>query len=307
MEIRQIHYFLALAETRNFTEAAKACNVTQPALSRSIQNLETELGGPLFHRERQHTHLSELGRLMLPYLASVARDTDKARHAARLHLSGETAHLKIGVMCTVGSDLLSRFFAELLAGREGFAIEVTDATLSETTAGLLDGRFEVAVVSTPRPLDEKIAAQPLFSDRFGVVVPACHRFAAMEAVPCAALDGEPYVNRADCEYFAPMSAAFKAMGVGMRQTFSSPRDEWVLAMIRAGLGVGIFPERAFVAVSPDLVYRPIAAPDFMRDVVLATVRGRPHSPAVAATVRAAGRFAWTGHPCRALAEKATAR
>ena len=68
MDLVQIRYFLALAETLNFTRAAERCNVTQPALTRSIQRLEDELGGPLLLRERNLTQLTELGRAMLPLL-----------------------------------------------------------------------------------------------------------------------------------------------------------------------------------------------------------------------------------------------
>ena len=62
MEMHQIRYFLAVAETLNFTRAAEKCNVTQPALTRAIQKLEEELGGLLLRRERSLTHLSDLGR-----------------------------------------------------------------------------------------------------------------------------------------------------------------------------------------------------------------------------------------------------
>ena len=69
MEIHQVRYFLAVAVQLNFSHAAKACKVSQPSLSRAIKALETELGGALFHRERSHTHLTELGQMVLPHLA----------------------------------------------------------------------------------------------------------------------------------------------------------------------------------------------------------------------------------------------
>ena len=68
MEFHQVRYFLALCTTLNFTRAAEACNVTQPALTRAIQRLEEEFGGPLFQRERSLTQLTELGRLMRPLM-----------------------------------------------------------------------------------------------------------------------------------------------------------------------------------------------------------------------------------------------
>ena len=71
MEMHQARYFVALCETLNFTRAAEKCNVTQPSLTRAIKLLEDELGGPLFNRERNQTHLTELGRLMEPHLREV--------------------------------------------------------------------------------------------------------------------------------------------------------------------------------------------------------------------------------------------
>jgi DNA-binding MarR family transcriptional regulator len=68
MELHQIRYFLAVAETLNFNRAAERCNVSQPTLTRAIKKLEEELGGPLFRRERKLTHLTDLGRLMRPHL-----------------------------------------------------------------------------------------------------------------------------------------------------------------------------------------------------------------------------------------------
>ena len=71
MEMHQVRYVLAVADELNFTRAAEACHVSQPALSRAVQQLEGELGGQLFARERGDTHLTELGRMVLPHLEQV--------------------------------------------------------------------------------------------------------------------------------------------------------------------------------------------------------------------------------------------
>ena len=107
MEMQQVRYFVALADTLNFTRAAEKCNVSQPALTRAIQQLEHELGGPLFHRERGNTHLSELGRMMFPYLQTVEEQARAAREQARAVKKLERATLTIGTMCTIGPQLVS--------------------------------------------------------------------------------------------------------------------------------------------------------------------------------------------------------
>jgi LysR family transcriptional regulator, hydrogen peroxide-inducible genes activator len=101
MEMHQIRYFLAVGEELNFTRAAERCNVAQPSLTRAIKLLEGELGGLLFHRERANTHLTELGRMVKPYLEKVYREAQEAkRHASEFTKLTKTT-LKLGVMCTI--------------------------------------------------------------------------------------------------------------------------------------------------------------------------------------------------------------
>ena len=82
MEMHQVRYFLALSETLNFTRAAERCNVTQPTLTAGIRKLEEELGGPLFHRERNRSHLTELGRLIRPHFERIHASTEAVRSDA---------------------------------------------------------------------------------------------------------------------------------------------------------------------------------------------------------------------------------
>ena len=83
MEMHQIRSFLAVARHRSFTRAAEELRLAQPSLSRAIQKLEVELEGPLFRRERAHTHLTELGRVMLPHLHASFAAVEVARQQAR--------------------------------------------------------------------------------------------------------------------------------------------------------------------------------------------------------------------------------
>src|ERR1700716_165612 len=83
MEMHQVRYFLSLCEELNFTRAAERCNVAQPSLTRAIKQLEEELGGSLFHRERANTHLSELGRTLKPYLEQVYSRAEDAKREAQ--------------------------------------------------------------------------------------------------------------------------------------------------------------------------------------------------------------------------------
>ena len=290
MEMQQVRYFVALARTLNFTRAAEQCNVSQPALTRAIQQLEHELGGPLFHRERGNTHLSELGRMMLPYLQTVEESCRAARDHARKVKKLERATLTIGTMCTIGPQLVSDLLVRFQAQHPAVEVRVIDASAPQMLEMLEKGDLEVAIVGVPGELPDSLHQLPIFEERFVIVLPPNHRLVGSNPVRAAELDKEPYVSRSNCEVFEPVRQELKNRGVRMRQVFSSPRDDWVQGMIKAGLGLGFFPE--FSVTDPDLVVRPLVDPSFRRTIYLATVRGRPHSPAVGAFVQEARRYPW---------------
>ena len=103
MEIHEIRYFMMLSQTLNFTRAAESCNVSQPALTRAIQNLEDKLGaGPLVNRERGNTHLTELGHIMVPYFEQVLAGVEQAQVKAQSYRQSSVASLSLGLMCTIG-------------------------------------------------------------------------------------------------------------------------------------------------------------------------------------------------------------
>ena len=234
MEMQQVRYFVALAGTLNFTRAAEQCNVSQPALTRAIQQLEHELGGPLFHRERGNTHLSELGRMMLPYLQTVEESTRAARDHARAVKKLERATLTIGTMCTIGPQLVSDLLIRFRAQHPDVEVQFVDAGAPQMIEMLEKGELEVAIVGVPGELPESLHQLPIFEERFVIVLPPNHRLVAHDPVRAAELDKEPYVSRSNCEVFEPVRAELNSRGVFLRQVFSSPRDDWVQGMIKAG-------------------------------------------------------------------------
>ena len=110
MEFHQIRYFLATADNLNFTRAAEECHVSQPALTRAIQKLEGELGGDLFIRDGRAVSLSPLGRVMREHCQRIQETQAMARAVARSFLDEGAVELNVGVMCTIGPDILTAFF-----------------------------------------------------------------------------------------------------------------------------------------------------------------------------------------------------
>src|ERR1700754_4545040 len=113
MQLYQVRYFLSVAKTLNFTRAAERCNVTQPALTKAIQKLEQELGGPLIHRERHLTQLTELGKMVFPTLEKIFAATEAVRLQAQGYQKKTIAPLKIGLVPSVSAALVTDSLLEL--------------------------------------------------------------------------------------------------------------------------------------------------------------------------------------------------
>jgi DNA-binding transcriptional LysR family regulator len=299
MEMHQIRYFLAVAEELNFTRAAAKCNVSQPSLTRAVGLLEEELGGRLFHRERANTHLSELGRSVRPNLEKMLAESIAAKRIAQDFRKLNRTVLKLGVMCTIGPNQLIDLFTRIRTDHPGVELELTNASARELNDQLLAGTLEVAIYCLPDDEeDERLQLTTLFRERMMIVVNPDHPFAAMNGVSVRDLDGKSYLNRANCEFRGFAGDLFREQGVSCPAIYRSDRDDWIMAMVVAGLGFALMPEGCLTY--PGVIARPLIEPGFWREVNLVTVRGRPHSPAVGLFAREAQRARWPGGKTPAL-------
>jgi LysR family transcriptional regulator, hydrogen peroxide-inducible genes activator len=284
MEMHQVRYFLAVCEELNFTRAAERCNVAQPSLTRAIKLLEDEFGGPLFHRERSNTHLSELGRLVRPHLEQAYRQALEAKRHALDFGKLKRAILKLGLMCTIAPAKALDIVRGLRTRHPGIELQLIDAPGSVLVGDLLEGRLEVSICCQPdSQYDPRLHHIPLYRERFVIVVGPDHHLAAQEAVRVQDLNGEHYLERVHCEFGEYAGRIFEQQGVSDRTVYRSDRDDWILAMAAAGMGYAFMPEEC--ARHPAIAVRPLIEPEIWREVSLVSVRGRPHSAGVGALVR----------------------
>jgi LysR family transcriptional regulator, hydrogen peroxide-inducible genes activator len=299
MEMHQVRYFLAVADELNFTRAAERCHVAQPSLTRAIKLLEEELGGPLFHRERANTHLSELGRMVKPYLDHVFSEAQAAKRQALDFVKLKRTTLKLGVMCTIAPDQLIELVCGLQSRHPGIEIEIVDASARALEERLVAGDLEVTIHCPPaNQPDDRLHYVPLYREQFLVVLPAEHVLAERNGIRPADLQGIRYLNRTNCELIGHAGPIWRECGLAFETAYRSERDDWILAMAASGLGFGFMP--ASCVNHPRVVGRPMIDPEFWREVSLTTVRGRPHSPALGALVREVMRRPWLGKPALAV-------
>jgi DNA-binding transcriptional LysR family regulator len=290
MELHEIRYFLALSRTLNFTRAAEQCNVTQPALTRAIRSLEDKLGGLLVHRERGNTHLTELGRTMLPYFDEAHGRMQEAKRRAESFIKLREARLTVGLMCTIGPSKLIDLFSAFNQQYQGIELYLRDGAAGHLEDLLTCGEIDVGIYCQPGEPADALHTLGLYAERFLIAVAPDHPLARLSEVRLTDLEGHSYLSRVNCEYRDYIREVRESQGVAIRCPYVSERDDWIQCMALAGLGFTIIPE--FAVTVPGLVTRPLVEPEFVRHVNLVTVRGRPHSPAVGAFVLACRRYPW---------------
>lgn len=289
MKLHQVRYALAVAECGGFTRAAEACNVTQPALSRAVRDLEGEFGGPLFERGASGARLTELGRIVLPHLQQIAREATLARHAAQEAARRRRSALRLGVMCTIAPSRLSPLMAAVATRRPDVELDIRDAAGPALRDALDDGMIDAAIMADPAPRDEAALHRlPLFTERMVIAMAPSHRLAGRERVLHADLSGEAYLSRARCEFGAAVDRSLAERGHAVSVVHRSERDDWILALVSAGLGCALAPED--MAAGAGVTYAPFDEPPLARRVELVTLRGRAHGPALGALVREAVRL-----------------
>lgn len=290
MDTHHIRYFLAVCETLNFTRAAQKCDVTQPALSRAIQQLEDEMGGPLFRRERNLTHLTDLALLLRPRLQEIADGLGTARREAQRFLTMDDANVTLGIMCTVGPRRFTGLLANFQASESDVSLHLVEGVPQMLAERLEQGEIDIAIMASPEGFPETLESTPLYREQFFIAFPAGHRFSEMAEVPVAAVDGENYLDRVNCEYTHEIDDVMQDRGCSVKVVHQSEREDWIQNMVAGGLGICFLPE--FSAVVPGVQTRPVVEPEIWREICLVWKKDRDLSPAVRRFATAARNHPW---------------
>jgi LysR family transcriptional regulator, hydrogen peroxide-inducible genes activator len=290
MDIHHIRYFLAVCDTLNFTRAADKCNVTQPALSRAVQQLEEELGGLLFRREKSLTTLTELGTMMRPRLRKVVDELGDMRREVEKFLTLEDAHITLGVLRSVGPTRLTGFLSSFKLTYPGIKIRLVEGMPDDFNQRLESGEIDVAIMARSEGFPERFDLRPLYRERFLLAFAADHRFAQMDEIPLDEVDGENYLRRLTCEFRGYLAGLIKDHHCALNVCFQSDREDWILNMVAGGLGICFIPE--FSALVPGINVRPVVDPEIWREVCLVTMAGRRLSPALLSFTKAVKDYPW---------------
>jgi len=282
MEMHQVRYFLAAVGELNFTKAAEKCNVSQPSLTRAIKQLEAELGGDLFRRERPQAQLTELGERMLPLLKQCYDSALGARSLASAIKGGEVGSLRLALSRTVGLDLLTRYLSELARLFAGLEMKLLRGTAAELVELLKKGDAELAIAGTIDESWERLDRWPLFTERFQLLVNRKHPLAERPEISVDELRGQKLLQRSYCEDDVQTSALLRGHSIDPG-SHNITTDEDLRVLIEADFGMAFAPRS--MRTSADLATVPVSESELSRTLYVYGVAGRQRTAVAAAMLK----------------------
>lgn len=292
MEFNQVRYFLALAETLNFTRAAEKCNVSQPALTRSIKLLEQELNGPLLIRNGKNNCLSELGRELHTSFIELDNARQSLKDLAESVTAGDMATINIGISDTLSHTLLCGFFSEFYSTHSNLSINLFRARPAEMGEMLLNGEFDVCFSADVAAEHTKIKYHTLGRERLVVAFGHNHCFRDKTSVTWPEFFQHSIIMQRNCAYQNTIIARAAKSYPELNISVTTDNCAWVKELVACDAGVTILPETT--AIEFDLDYRAIHSNEqVFRKFEISYVYGVPRSAALRVFIQHAKDYDWS--------------
>jgi DNA-binding transcriptional LysR family regulator len=283
MEMHQVRYFLSAAAELNFTKAAEKCNVSQPSLTRAIKQLESELGGDLFRRERPQAQLTGLGERMYPLIKQCYESALGARSLASSIKNGELGALKLALSHAVDLDPFIPYVNELIRLFARIELKLLRGTSAEVVELLKNGEAELAVACDIGEPWERLERWPLFTESFCLVARDKHQLASRSPVEIEDLRAEQILRRSYCEQDEQAAAILRARGIDADLGHEIGSDRDLLSLLEAGLGVAVIP--CSTSLPATLKRLAVNGMGLRRTVYLYAVAGRQRTAVASAILK----------------------
>ncbi|MFQ2057764.1 LysR family transcriptional regulator [Aeromonas veronii] len=242
LSLKQIQYFVTLAQLRHFTETANQMAISQPALSSALRQIESVLGGKLFHRTAQAVTLTEQGEAILPH----AKGLLNVAHAAfadmqQVMVEGGDGTLRIGLIPSACTLMFPLAAARLQQQFPGLRVEFQDHTNDGLLQALAEGSLDAGIGVLDGELPDSLEVTSLLDDALVAVINRQDPLAAAEAISWQEL------TRRDIALFARGNVSRQVNGLaqsqlpGLKPRYTTDYVETLYGLVRSGLAVAILP------------------------------------------------------------------
>lgn len=269
MELDQLRYFLSVAEQGSFTRAAEEVSLSQPALSRSIQRLEEELGQPLFDRQARKVVLTDAGKMLLSRAKQIVAATDDI--CAEICDDGQTGYVRVGAIPTIAPYFLPKHLQVFKKRFPKATVVVHEDTTTELLRKINDGAIDVGVAALPidaRYLDVKI----LFEEELQLVLSKDHPLVSKTSIQASDLDGLAFILLGEAHCLTSNVVSYchnkTLFPVSVERT---SQIAMIQELVSLNHGVSLIPRMASDRdKSKERIYRSLKGKKPMRTIVLVT-------------------------------------
>ena len=280
MELRQLRYFIEVAEREHISEAAIHLHVAQSAVSRQIANLENELGVELFERVGRNVKLTPIGKIFLQHSNTALQAIDYAKKQIDEYINPEKGSIKIGFPTSLAGHLLPTVISAFKKEHPNVAFHLRQGSYDHLINAVRNRELNLAFLGPLPSKDDTIKSTILFTESFSVLVPINHPLSKRKSVPIIDLRNEDFVLFPD-GYVLNKIVVEACNSVGFTPNVTSQGEDMdaIKGLVAAGIGISLLPESTFFDSTPRFTVKiPIELPEIRRTVGILSPATRELSP-----------------------------
>ncbi len=259
VELRQLRYFVAVAEEMHFGRAARRLHMTQPPLSQAIQALEAQLGTPLFSRTRRSVALTAAGQTLLPEVQRLLQQVEGLASLAQSAAAGESGRLSIAFVPMADYSLLPTALREFRTALPSVHLDLQEATTDIQIELLASGRIDIGFLLPPLPdkLKAEVDYLPLTSEPLVLALPegTATTKTRMSLKRCADLPLIIFPRRMSPAFHDQILACLRDAGLSPRIGQEAIQMQTIVSLVSAGMGFALVPQSVSNMKRPGVEYR----------------------------------------------------
>jgi DNA-binding transcriptional LysR family regulator len=257
MELRHLHYFVAVAEELHFGRAAERLQMAQPPLSQQIRQLEDELGVQLFYRTKRHVQITEAGYVFLQEARQTLTQAEQAIAAARKASRGELGRLVIGFVGSATSDILPTLIRAFHERYPEVELHLRELTTAQQLRAFRDERIHVGILRPPIH-DDTLRIETVFKEPLIVALPERHPLSSQEQIPIEALTREHFIlfpRQQGSGLYDQIISLCQRAGFSPQIMQEAIQMQTILGLVASGLGISLVPASTQHLRNTGLIYR----------------------------------------------------
>ena len=242
MEIEQLQYFKTVATLQHMTRAAEVLSISQPALSKSIANIEQVLGVPLFDREGRSIYLNRFGQLFLYSVNIILDEYERIREEFEDIIKPGSGEVSFGFIHSLGMEVVPELIAAVSDKYPNMQFSLTQATSLNLLKRLEEGAIDLCLTQKIESKVIEVTTEELFVEELFVIVPSTHPLAKRSTIRLEEIKTEPFIAIKKGNSLRQLvDEFFLNEGIELNTTFAAEEMHTVAGFVSAGMGVSLIP------------------------------------------------------------------